>query len=167
MKVSFEFTKNDVWNYGKHMTFSLPKFRRRMIINILMVPLLVCAIGYTMKFTIASYLTYGIGLTAFYVYVLFSVLKGKVIKANSAKDGPIGKHTIELTLDGIKETLPEREEKHFWNDIEKVEQDKKYIYIQWSSLAAHVIPKSAFSKESDETFFYTTAMNHFEKAKNK
>lgn len=167
MKVAFEFTKDDIWSYGKHVTFSLPKFKRRMAINILMVPLLVCAIGYTMRFTIASYISYGILLTFFYILVLFSVLKGKVVKANSGKYGPMGKHTLEIGLNGVKENLPEREENHSWNDIKKVEQDKKYIYMYWDNMAAHVVPKRVFTKEADTAFFFSTVMNHFEKANRK
>lgn len=167
MKVTYDFTKDDIWNYGKHVTFSMPKFRRRMATNILMVPLLVSAIGYTMKFTIASYITYGIGFTLFYVFVLVAVLKGKVVKSNSGPGGLYGKHSIDIGVNGIKESLPEREENHSWNEIQKVVEDKKYIYIHWSEAGAHVVPKRAFSKPEHAKFFFTTALNHFEKVKSK
>lgn len=163
MKVTFDFTRDDIWSYGKHATFRMPKFRRKFIINILMVPILVCAVGFTMKFNLMKYLTYGIGLTLFYIYVLNSVLKGKVVKANSGKGGPLGKHTVDMAINGIRETLPDREEYHSWDDIKNVMEDKKNIYIYWSEIAAHVIPKRAFSKKEDGEFFFTTAMNHWNK----
>lgn len=164
MKVSYDFTKDDIWNYGKHVTFSMPKFRRRMIINIVSVPLVVCLIGFTMKFSITSFILYSIGLTAVYVYILFAVLKGKVVRANSRKGGLLGKHTIDIGINGIKEILVEREENHSWNDIKKIVEDKKYIYIHWSDIAAYTVPKRAFSKEEEAKFFFTTAMNHLNKA---
>lgn len=167
MKVTFDFNKDDIWNYGKQVTFSMPKFKRRMVINVLMIPILVCAVGFTMGFNIGEYILYGVGLTVFYVYVLIAILKGKVVKANSRKGGIYGKHTIDMGINGIKENLPEREENHSWNDITKVVQNKKYIFIHWSDTAAHVVPKRAFSKQEDVEFFYTTALNHLEKVKNK
>lgn len=167
MKVSFDFKKDDVWNYGKHVTFSMPKFRRKMIINIVMVPILVCAIGYTKGFTLAGYLIYGGGLTVFYVFILFSILKGKVIKSNSGKGGPLCKHTVDLTINGVRETIQDREENHYWSEIQKVVEDKKYIYIHWSEIAAHVIPKKAFLKDGEAEFFFTTAMNHYNSASKK
>ena len=167
MKVTFDFTRDDIWNYGKNATFSVPKFRRKFIINVMTVPILVCAVGYTMGFNLGQYIAYGIGLTLFYIYVLKSVLKGKVVKANSGKGGPLGKHAVDVGINGIRENLPDREEYHSWIDIKKVMEDKKYIYIYWSSIAAHVIPKRAFSKKEDGEFFFTTVMNHWEKTKTK
>jgi hypothetical protein len=166
LNVSFDFTKDDIWNYGKHITFNLPRFRRRFILNVLMVPVVVCSIGYAMKFTIPSYILYGVGLTFFYIYVLNGVLKGKIIKLNSGDGGPLGKHIIEIGIDGIKEDIQGREEKHSWEDITKIAQDKKYLYFHRGEISAQVIPKRAFETDEELKLFLSTAMDYFNKVKN-
>jgi hypothetical protein len=166
LKVSFDFTKDDIWNYGKHITFKMPKFRSRFILNVLMVPVVVCAIGYVLNFTIPSYILYGVSLTFFYIYVLNGVLKGKVVKLNSGEGGPLGTHIIEIGVNGIKENLPNREENHSWGDITKIVQDKKYFYFHSGELSAHVIPKRVFENDEESKLFVTTAMDYFNKVKN-
>jgi hypothetical protein len=167
LKVSYEFTRDDLWKYGKHVTLSIPKFRRKIIFNVLMIPILVCAFGYTRKFSIGTYISYGLGLTAAYIYVLNAVLKGKFVKANSGKEGPLGKHTIDIGINGVKENYPTREDSHSWREITKVVQDKKYIYIHWSDNAAHSIPKRAFTKTEDAEFFYNAAIKHLNSVEKK
>jgi len=160
LKVSYDFTRDDLWKYGKHVTLTIPKFRRKIIVNVLMIPILVCAFGYTRNFSVGAYISYGVGLTAAYLYVLNAVLKGKFVKANSGKDGPLGKHTVDIGINGITENYPSREISHSWKEIQKVLQDKKYIYVHWSDNAAHSVPKRAFQKSEDAEFFYNTAIKH-------
>lgn len=167
MKVSYDFAMDDIWGYGKHVTYSLPKFRRKLVINVMLIPIMVCLVGFAMKFKPSSYLFYGVVLTVLYVFVLNAVLKAKVVRSNSGKGGLLGRHTIDLGLSGIKETLPDREESHSWNEIIKIDENKKYIFIHWSEMACFVIPKKAFPKEEDAKFFLTTAMKHFESASSK
>ena len=164
MEVSFDFTKEDIWNYGKHITLNIPKFKRRFIVNILMVPVVICAIGYTMNFTIPLYILCGIGFTFVYVYILNVVLKSKIIKLNSGEGGPLGKHVIEIGVNGIKDSLESREENHSWEDITKIIQDKKYFYFHWSEISAHVIPKRAFEKDEELKLFFSSVMDYFNKA---
>jgi hypothetical protein len=130
-----------------------------------MVPVAVCAVGYAMKFTIPSYILYGVGLTFFYIYVLNGVLKSKIIKLNAGERGPLGKHIIEIGINGIKENIKDREENHSWEDITKIVQDKKYLYFHSSETSAHVIPKRAFEKEEELKLFFSTAMDYFTKIK--
>lgn len=153
MEVNFDFNKEDIWNYGKHVTFNMVRFKMRMIVNILMVPLLVIIVGTIKQFTLLEYLIYIIAFTALYIYVLSSVLKSKMIKANSGKGGPLGLHHVVIGEDGISEKLPERESHHNWSEIQKVTEDKKYIYILWNITSAHVIPKRAFSEPGEAIHF--------------
>jgi hypothetical protein len=165
MKVSFDFNRDDIWNYGKHVTFNIAKFKRRLVLNIVMVPIFVIAVGYLKNFTITNYIVYSGGFSALYIYVLFSVLKGKMVKANSGKEGPLGKHIVEINEDGIKEQLPDREVAHSWNEVTIVSEDKKYVYVQWSPTGAHVMPKRAFSNEDAANKFLTKCNEYWNKAK--
>lgn len=166
LKISFDFTKEDIWNYGKHITFNLPKFRRKFILNVIMVPVAVCAVGYAMNFTIPSYILYGVSLTLFYIYVLNGVLRGKIIKLNSGKGGLLGKHIVEIGDDGITENFPDREENHSWSDITKLVQNKKYFYFHRGEMSASVIPKKAFEEDEEFKQFVSTATDYFNRAKN-
>lgn len=167
MKITFDFNKEDIWNYGKHITFNIPKFKRRMIINIFMVPILVIVVGYIRKISIPEYIFYVGGFSLLYVYVLNSVLKSKMIKINSDKGGPLGEHTIELSNDAIIEKLPERESIHNWNEIIKIDEDKKYYYIQWNETSAHVIPKRVFPNLEEAAAFYNVVKGNWNNSKNK
>lgn len=163
MKITFDFNKDDIWSYGKHITFNLAKFKRRLILNVAMVPIFVIAIGYTRKFSLPEYILYIVGFSLLYVYVLNSVLRNKMIKINSGKGGPLGEHTVEIDASGITEKLPDKQSTHSWNEIIKIEEDKKYIYIQWSETSAHAIPKRAFKTMEDATAFYNAALNNWKK----
>jgi hypothetical protein len=165
LNISFDFTKEDIWNYGKHITFNIPKFKRRFILNILMVPIVICTLGYTMNFTIPLFILYGIGLTFLYIFILYGVLKSKIIKLNSGEGGPLGKHIAEIGVNGIKENIHGREENHSWADITKIIQDKKYFYFHWSEISAHVIPKRAFENDEELKSFFSIVSDYFSKEK--
>jgi hypothetical protein len=166
LNISFNFTKEDIWNYGKYITFKIPKFKRRFILNILMVPIVICTLGYTMNFTIPLFILYGVGLTFLYIFILYGVLKSKIIKLNSGEGGLLGKHIVEVGVNGIKENIKDREENHSWADITKIIQDKKNIYLHWSEISAHVIPKRAFEKDEELKLFFSIASDYFNEDKN-
>jgi hypothetical protein len=162
LKILYDFNKDDIWNYAKHIILGIPKFRQRLFLNVSLVPILIGAVGYLKGFTMKSYLIYGVGLAVIYLSTLYTIFKIKVIESNSVKGGLLGTHSLEITINGIMEALPVRELYHSWSDIVKIIQDKKNIYIHWSLSEAHVVPKRAFSNIEDAMLFYQTTQKFWQ-----
>lgn len=163
MKITYDIKKDDVWAYGRHMTFSMNSFRMKFLLNIAVVPISVIAIGLFDKLNLKSVLAYGLGFTAIYIFVLYSVLKYKFVKNNAVKDGPLGRHSLELGLKSVKELYGSHEISHPWSEIIKVEDRKKHIYLYWNSNSAFLIPKSAFKSTEEQERFMSTINNFMNK----
>lgn len=163
MKITYDIKKDDVWSYGRHITFNMKSFRRKFIFNIAVVPISVIVIGLFEKLNLKSVLLYGAGFTVVYVFVLYSVLKFKFVKNNAGKNGPLGRHSLELGLKSIKEIYGSHEISHPWAEIIKVEDLKKHIYLYWDSTSAFLIPKSAFKSGEEQERFMSTVKNFMQK----
>lgn len=72
----------------------------------------------------------------------------KMIEEDDNK-GLIGDRVLELSEKGIDVTTDYSSVNYSWESVNKIEQDRKYIYIYQSSMSAVMLPKSIFDTEED------------------
>jgi len=85
-------------------------------------------------------------------------LMRRVIRKQVADERPqrgqLGRHTLSLSEDGLIERTAVGESRTAWTGVDRVEQDRAYIFIYTSAAAAHVIPKRAFRSAEEAERFY-------------
>ena len=144
----FELNKEDMWIFGKYITFRSMKFKLNMIKNIALLGIIVLLYGFFSKFNLLTLVISELVLILGYVYMQYAILKLKIQKAYSKKGAYIGSHTLETDENGIKEQLPVGEDFHEWGKYIEIIQNKKYIYTFWESNVGNIIPKKSFASQS-------------------
>lgn len=92
-------------------------------------------------------------------------LKGFIWIMPSNKPGLLGEHFIEITDAGLRETTAVNDSFYYWEGIQSIKQDSKYIYIFVNSIMAHIIPKRSFSTRQDAELFFKKAVEFRNKDK--
>lgn len=77
--------------------------------------------------------------------------------------GRFGKHTVEITNNGIREATAYDETLKPWSAVRTVKVTNRRIYLVWANRSGFVIPKRAFSSEQDWLSFIN-ALNVARKA---
>lgn len=80
------------------------------------------------------------------------------------KEGPnrglVGRHTLILSPEGIRDLSEVGETSSLWASVEKVIRDPNYLLIYNSAVSAYVIPAKAFSSATDLQAFADYADAH-------
>lgn len=71
--------------------------------------------------------------------------------------GQLGAHKISLNETGLLESTVVGESRTSWGGVHRIEEDQDYIYIYTGPIAAHIIPKRAFSSLQEAKSFYHLA----------
>jgi len=71
--------------------------------------------------------------------------------------GQLGTHKIVLNEAGLVESTAVNQSRHSWAGVDRVEQDRDYIFIYTQAHAAHIIPKRAFNSVHEAESFYLLA----------
>lgn len=164
MKVTYELTREDFWNFNKFVTMSNPKYRFNYILS-LAVPAL--AIAITLGFMgrvlililVATILGGSLG-----AYLIYMISKRRVLKLPISKPGTLGEHTIEISVEGLAEKTEVNDSFYKWEGVRKIQTDKSYICFFIDTFMAYTIPKRAFSSSNDADNFYNTALGYWKRA---
>lgn len=79
---------------------------------------------------------------------------GQLLKDERPDRGQLGRHRLVLSEDGLFESTAVGESRTRWAGVDRVEQDRDYIYIYTSPAAAHIVPKRAFPDLEQADAFY-------------
>jgi hypothetical protein len=165
MKVLFELNKEDMWIFGKYITFRSSKFKFRLIKNIILFGIIIFLYGVFSKFSLNSLIISEFLLIFGYVYMQYIVLKLKTLRVYSKKGAYIGKHALEMDENGIKEQLPVGEDFHEWSKYIEMMQTKKYIYVFWEANVGNIVPKRAFASQNELDSFCNMVENRVKQNK--
>jgi hypothetical protein len=80
-----------------------------------------------------------------------------LLKAEKPGKGQLGSHKISLNDEGLVESTAVGESRTSWAGVDRVEQNREYIFIYTSPAGAHIIPKRAFSSLQEAECFYEIA----------
>jgi hypothetical protein len=71
--------------------------------------------------------------------------------------GTLGRHTITLTTNGLREESETGESSTLWRGISKISSNDQYIFFYLNPNLAHVVPRRAFPSDEDAERFLETA----------
>jgi hypothetical protein len=77
--------------------------------------------------------------------------------AEGKNRGVLGRHEIELRVEGLREATDVNDTTHAWRGIERIEADERFIFIYTQAMMAHAIPRRAFSSPEDAERFLAMA----------
>jgi hypothetical protein len=78
----------------------------------------------------------------------------QLLKDERPDRGQLGRHRLTLGEEGLSESTAVGESRTTWAGVDRVEQNRDYIYIYTSPAAAHVVPKRAFGSVEQADAFY-------------
>jgi YcxB-like protein len=167
MKISYVNTPNDIfwfniYNQSRNRTSQLTFFLTIVLTGFLFssqVPMpQEGALSYLVEFIVFELFMVLLYMTITIVYFLFSTspLKNIAVLTN---------HEITLSEENIIEETPFNRGENSWSGINKVVQNRSYIFIYVSQHGSHVIPKRAFRSVSQTTEFFNYAYECWQKHK--
>lgn len=167
MKVKINISRNDFWNFNKYSYLNIPKFKRNFILEMICMPVLIFFLLYDKTIIMPFPLIILISIVSGAVGDLFLIYitKMQIMKMPLNKAGLLGEHIIEIDEKGVRETTSVNDGFTLWEGIDKVVQDKNYIYIFFDSILAHIIPKLSFKSINEANEFYNKSVEYFNKAK--
>jgi YcxB-like protein len=98
-------------------------------------------------------------------YFLRQFVINSTVKKYKNGDGVLGEHLICFKDDFLLEVTDVNETQHSWKGVDRIEEDKDYIFIFTSPLNAHIIPKRYFSNIEASLMFFNEAQRLKELAK--
>lgn len=93
---------------------------------------------------------------------LFDMQAVTTLKQESS--GVLGEHKICLTEEALIESTSVNESHQKWTGIERIDQNKDYIFIVIGNQRFYVIPKKAFISSDAAKQFYDQARSYHEKS---
>ena len=78
----------------------------------------------------------------------------QLLKKERPDRGRLGRHKVAITEGGIVESTAVGESRTSWAGVDRIEENRDYIFIYTAPAAAHVIPKRAFRDRQEAEGFY-------------
>lgn len=153
MKISMHITKEDYWRFNKFVMYSMPKYRKIMLLNRIGLPIFCSIIFKVIGKTWAYSILVGVALGALLNVFMYFSIKRKVMRWADSKENAawLGDHTMEITEQGVDETTPVGSAHYNWDAIPEIRMTKDYLYIFISSMQAHIIPLACLSTPTEQT----------------
>jgi len=134
------------------------KYRRSLWMTILVVPVLsgpfIFAHPDAWPLLLLAMILHG-----FYIKIRAPhILREKLIKLLDGKHTAVGNHVLTIDESGIQDDTDETKVHVSWPTIEKIVQDKEYIFIFAGKIEAHIIPKNAFANNYQADVFYEKSL---------
>jgi hypothetical protein len=167
VEVEYELTRDDLYAFQWRGVFESPRGRRARrtaylgwLIAVVLFAI-VPAIGAD-GFTI-SRVSFGfIAVTLPVVFLLQWCLERwlvrrairQLLEEERPDRGQLGRHRLVLDEAGLSESTAVGASRTAWAGVDRVEQNREYIFIYTAPVAAHVIPKRAFLDPQQAEGFY-------------
>lgn len=162
MQVSYENTRADTFALFLNLT---PKQRANrivaavfllaMLISILRVPLRPPSM---LGYAILVVFTCVIWLLAMLLITIATVF---VTAATSRNKGFLCRHTVHLSPESFIEESPSKRGEWKWDGLHGVVETKKHLFILTSEASGHVVPRRAFSSQSEWEAFCSYCLDTF------
>jgi hypothetical protein len=170
MEVEYEITPDDLFAFQWRAAYRSPivrRARRKVYIYVFLTLLLFSllpAIGYD-GFVISRANFLLIAITFPVVALIFWLLDRRqtrraileLLKEEKPGKGQLGAHKVTLGEAGLVEGTAVGESRTSWAGVDRVEQNQDYIFIYTAPIAAHIIPRRAFSSLQEAESFYQLA----------
>lgn len=167
MEVEYQLTHDDLYAFQWRAVFESPRGRRaRRLVYLgwllaIVLYAFVPAIGphgitlsrVSLTFIVTSMLIVSVLQWSLDRWLVRRAIR-QLLKDERPDRGQLGRHRLILDEDGLTESTAVGESRTRWAGVDRVEQNREYIYIYTSPAAAHVVPKRAFSTPEQAEVFY-------------
>jgi hypothetical protein len=166
MRIEYELTREDLFAFqwrAAYLSADSQRLRRRSYAYLFIAFLLIAVLPMigsggmrAARLSLLFLLTVFPVVAALYWAIQRRMLR-RAIHALIAKERPgkgqLGRHTLVLDDSGVFETTGVGETRTSWTGVDRIEQDRDYIFIYTTPAAAHVIPKRVFTEEKADEFY--------------
>ncbi len=152
MKLTFEQTTQDVWDFTKH-NLTRHRWLRLMVIFIIAMGLL--SVVFSFQGNQSESLLSTILPLVLIVVIWFFILRliKRRMETGKGKDLFTGKRELELLDTGIRIWTPVSETVYQWSVISGLEQSTNNYFMYMGKNQAIIVPKSAFKNEAEKAAF--------------
>lgn len=163
MKITYDLNQEDFWQFNKYAVMRIPSFRRNLIGNLIAPPfvgaIVLSELGIPFIFT-ASITLILFATTS----LLLLVITRRQIKNLLDDSSQLGKHTMTIDLQGLREKNAVSDSAVSWSGVKDITENNDYIYIFIAPHIANVIPKRAFGRSEDARAFFEQAEKFWKEA---
>lgn len=163
MKVTFNWTKKDMWKQMWWLQWNRPMYRNMHVVMCLIF------VGFLAKDVVDSTNMLA-SITSIVILILqYIVIQGTLLLlllvinlyTMSKAHGLICKHSIEISEEGIREQTEVNNSFHLWKTIDMIKVNKKYIYYFGRGAGGLGIPKNAFTTAMEAEQFSNEFLLHW------
>lgn len=167
MEVEYQITRDDLYHFQWRASRTSSFAKRSRFKNYLF--LFACFVGFTVLPAIDSEGLHVEWLNFTWLTVVFPILIlilvflerrqvhraiSELVKDEKPNHGQLGAHKVTLGDSGVLEKTVVGEAHTTWAGVDRIEQDRDYIFIYTQPHAALVIPKRGFSSAQQAEAFY-------------
>jgi hypothetical protein len=167
VEVEYELTRDDLYAFQWRGVFESPRGRRARrtaylgwliaVVLFAIVPA-IGADGFTISRVSFGFIAITLPVVFLFQWCLERWLVRRAIRQlleeGRPDRGQLGRHRLVLDEAGLSESTAVGASRTAWAGVDRVEQNRDYIFIYTAPVAAHVIPKRAFLDPQQAEEFY-------------
>jgi hypothetical protein len=165
MQIEYDLSPDDLLYFQRYHWRHSPALQRQYRLGFIASPLLGFLAGVTLVgwerplVWIGVFMTAAVFYAAVYGWCVRRSLRSTIsaVLAEGKNRGVLGRHTIELRPDGLREATDVNDTVHTWRGVERIEADEHFIFIYTQAMMAHGIPRRAFSTPEEAERFLAIA----------
>lgn len=161
MKITYSITKEDFWNYNKHVYYSTREGKKQIVLLFICAPISLFTFNiYSTNSKLLSLLS-AISVIMFSYYVGFYRFKKKIFKFAKNEKGILDEQTVDIDSNGISRITHSHDIFSKWSAVTKIEMIDQYIFIFFNKSTEIIIPKRIFKTENEAIQFYNMSNDFF------
>lgn len=171
MEIEYRIERKDIEAYYQYHFHSSPSVRRSYEMGYVwqttgFIALFILFANKEDIWSVFSWMIAFIGCILLYRFSAYRNIKESVerFEKEGRNKGIWGRNRLTLNEDEMLETSAIGESRTLWTGVERIAQNKDYIFIYITAVSAFIIPKRAFKDNQEAEGFYSAARTYHEKA---
>jgi hypothetical protein len=172
MKFNYNLTEDDFIKYNLFHVKNSESALKSLKMQRFLTPVLYAIIAYVLSsfadipflYAFIPFLIVSILWVVFYPKYFYNRITRhtKKMVTEGKNEGLLGKHSMNLTEEGIVDSTSSGETKVHWSGIEKFKEDDSNLFLYNSSISAYIIPKRDLTDLEEVRTYLKTKLTHLE-----
>jgi len=159
MQLTYNISREDIWQFTKFVAFHWPGPRLNAITNLLALPLVFFMILWPDRSPLVVALPLSLATGIIGIVVSLWLWKKQTKALPSDKGDQLGERILNVDARGIHTKSSRAEDHYQWGGVLEVAENPAYIFVFVDTLKAHIIPKRAFSQPQDAKEFIESLLS--------
>jgi hypothetical protein len=161
LAVTYDLTAEDILAYWKYLYRHSPPFRAQYWLGYVLAPMggawLATDYGRNLPQQVAIFVAAAGAIALLYAF-LFGLFLRAVVGSLAKKAGGrgVGRHTLTVDPDGVRELGPAAEHAHRWSAVQSLQEGPDHFFLLVGFGTAYVVPKRSFQAPEDLQEFRET-----------